>query len=72
MELRFNLEDEGSTFVRNIDKLVPDYTASHPRRYHSSKHRSDNLKFLAMDNNSVKWRIHVPKRGFWGADQHYA
>jgi hypothetical protein len=27
----FNPEDEGNTFLRNVDERIPDYTVSHPR-----------------------------------------
>jgi hypothetical protein len=30
--LLINLEDGGSTFPRNVRKLLPDYVASHPRK----------------------------------------
>jgi hypothetical protein len=35
--LLFNPEYEGSTFLWNISKLLPDYMASHPRREYPSK-----------------------------------
>jgi hypothetical protein len=30
----FDIENGGNTFLRNISKLMLDYTASHPRRQH--------------------------------------
>jgi hypothetical protein len=36
----FNPEDGGSTFLRDVDELQPDYTALHPRRQCSSLHLS--------------------------------
>jgi hypothetical protein len=33
LSLFFNSEDGGSMFLHNISRLVPDYTASHPRKY---------------------------------------
>jgi hypothetical protein len=30
-------EDGGSTFLRNVGKLLPDYITSHPRRWNSSE-----------------------------------
>jgi hypothetical protein len=27
----YDIEDEGSNFLRNLDELLPDSTASHPR-----------------------------------------
>jgi hypothetical protein len=32
LDIIFDLEDEGRTVLRNVDKTLPDYTASHPRR----------------------------------------
>jgi hypothetical protein len=32
LDVFFDPDDGGSTFIRNADKLLPDYTASHPRR----------------------------------------
>jgi hypothetical protein len=29
-------QDRSWTFFRNFGELIPDYTALHPRRYHSS------------------------------------
>jgi hypothetical protein len=31
-----NPEDEGSSFLRNVDELVADYTAAHPRKRYFS------------------------------------
>jgi hypothetical protein len=37
LSLLFNPEDEDSTFLRSVSKLLLDYTASDPRRQHSSQ-----------------------------------
>jgi hypothetical protein len=36
LSLLFDLEDRGSMFFRNACKILPDYTASHPRKEYSS------------------------------------
>jgi hypothetical protein len=33
LDLLFYTEDGGNIFAENVSKLVPDYTALHPRRY---------------------------------------
>jgi hypothetical protein len=38
----FYVEDDGSTFLRNTDIYLPDYTASNPKILHT--HRSQNLR----------------------------
>jgi hypothetical protein len=35
--LVFEHEDEGSTFLQNVGKLLPDYTVSHPGKQYSSR-----------------------------------
>jgi hypothetical protein len=45
--LLFDIEDGGSKFLQNVDKLIPDYMVSHPGRQntlHTRTHRLDNLK----------------------------
>lgn len=42
LRLLFDPESGGVTFFWNIDVLLPDLTASHPRRYYSHSHCSEN------------------------------
>jgi hypothetical protein len=41
--LVFDPEDGGDTFLRNVGCISTDYTASHPRRWYSSKKKELNL-----------------------------
>jgi hypothetical protein len=38
--LPFGPEDGGGTFLKNTDELLPDYMASHHRRWYSSSQNS--------------------------------
>jgi hypothetical protein len=52
--LLFNPEDGGSMFLQNIDKLLLDYTASHPRR---QQYSSLWIQMLLHANSFKKlWR----------------
>jgi hypothetical protein len=43
-------EDGGRTVLRNVYGLVPEYTASHPRRWHCSPH----ILFARVEGGEVK------------------
>jgi hypothetical protein len=46
--LLFGPEDTGGTVLKNIDKLLPDYMASHHRRWYSSSRNSSIFFFFLL------------------------
>jgi hypothetical protein len=58
LDLLFDHEDEGSTFLRNVDEFPPDYTALRPRRQYSM----DTKTF--HDRVCIPWRETKMKRAY--------
>jgi hypothetical protein len=58
----FDSEDCGNMFLRNVSKLLPDYTSSHHSIEDSTldSHRSENRKF-----NIMNWNLNVSHYSYW-------
>jgi hypothetical protein len=60
--LLFDSEDRGNAFLRNVDRYLPDYTASHNKIYHFftlATVRTSNPAWMQLAQHRIQYCLSV-------------